>query len=111
MARHRAAAILTSSSHVDRSQLPAAPQSAAGVVADPPLPDAVVHLQRSMKVLEAAALALSGRKSATSKTKENAKLLVAAGNRLTSAIVAACAHRQGDLHILAKACLRRSREH
>ncbi|KAH7097892.1 hypothetical protein BKA62DRAFT_674677 [Auriculariales sp. MPI-PUGE-AT-0066] len=79
-----------------------APQPAVQAAADPPLPNAVTHLQRSMKVLEAAALALSGRKSANSKTKENAKLLIAAGNRLTSAIVAACAHRPGDLQMLAK---------
>ncbi|KAH7099941.1 hypothetical protein BKA62DRAFT_772066 [Auriculariales sp. MPI-PUGE-AT-0066] len=88
----------------------AAPQSAAQAVTDPPLPDAVVHLQRSMKVLEAAASALAGRKSAKSKTKENAKLLVTAGNRLTSAIISACAHRPGDLHILAKVHVSVARE-
>ncbi|KAH7102223.1 hypothetical protein BKA62DRAFT_121564 [Auriculariales sp. MPI-PUGE-AT-0066] len=89
---------------------PAAPQSAARAVADPPLPDAVVHLQRSMEVLEAAALTLVGRKSLDSKTKENARLLVATGNRLTSAIVAACQHRQGDLRILAKVHVSVARE-
>ncbi|KAH7099918.1 hypothetical protein BKA62DRAFT_772044 [Auriculariales sp. MPI-PUGE-AT-0066] len=88
----------------------AVPQSAAQAVTDPPLPDVVVHLQRSMKVLETAASTLATRKSMTSATKEHARLLVTAGNRLTSAIIAACAHRPGDLHILAKVHVSVARE-
>ncbi|KAH7102256.1 hypothetical protein BKA62DRAFT_671427 [Auriculariales sp. MPI-PUGE-AT-0066] len=79
-----------------------APQPAAQTATKPLLPDAVVELQQSMKVLEAAALVLSRRKSASSKTRKHAKLLIAAGNRFTSAIVAACAQRPGDLYMLAK---------
>ncbi|KAH7102250.1 hypothetical protein BKA62DRAFT_122677 [Auriculariales sp. MPI-PUGE-AT-0066] len=74
------------------------------------LPDTVMYLQLSMRDLEAAVMTFSKRKSVSSKTKENARLLVTAGNRVGSAITAACALRPGDLHILAKSYITVTRE-
>ncbi|KAH7099947.1 hypothetical protein BKA62DRAFT_831431 [Auriculariales sp. MPI-PUGE-AT-0066] len=92
------------------SNAPFSQSTPVGAAQTPPLPDTVVHLQWSMRELEAAAVTLSARKGVRSKTKEHVKLLVAAGNRIISAILVACRYRPGDLHVLAKSHVAVTRE-
>ncbi|KAH7099354.1 hypothetical protein BKA62DRAFT_806464 [Auriculariales sp. MPI-PUGE-AT-0066] len=81
-----------------------APPPEAQVISKTPLPDAVLELQRSIVNLEAAVAMLSERKSVAANTKHDAKLLVAAGGRISASIVAACKAKQNprELHVLAK---------
>ncbi|KAH7097226.1 hypothetical protein BKA62DRAFT_716885 [Auriculariales sp. MPI-PUGE-AT-0066] len=72
------------------------------VFSNVPLPDTVVQLQQSVRKLEEAIEIISRTRSVGPKTKQDARLLVVVSRRLISAIVAACARRPGDLHVLAK---------